>query len=588
MLANTAANAAHLRAHLQFSARLNGAQEVPAVVTDALGVASFTLNATRDTLCIRGNFTGLSGPITGAHIHTGMPGVSGPVLIGLTDMVMGNTLMGQITGSAVTPEIIAAHVRGELYLNVHTNMYPDGEIRGQIVPETDWAFVADLNGMQEVPGVSTDATGLATFLVAKHGGKITYRVVVNGLSGPIGGAHLHMAPMGEDGDVVLDLSAGVMGNTIMGEADPTDILDAMLMGNIYINIHTDMHPGGEIRGQLMMVQDIAFDSWLDGMQEVPEVTTMGRGVASLKLTADMDSLWYDVQLTGLSGPAQMAHFHMADPGMSGGVVVDLTSGVMGDRIQGWVTGMDLSMELINDLLRGHIYINVHTAMHPGGEVRGQVYRYMREGYTVWMDGMQEVPANMSTATGGGIVSVDRGQTNAHIMVVMDGLTVEAAHLHEGMMGENGDVVFDLGPFLMNNGIFTYWTGDNTPAFTTDNSVDLRNNNIYVNAHNDMFPGGEIRGQVWRGSPCSDINTGIADAHLVNGMEVYPVPAHDRITILLQGQADTVTLYDIQGRQIDPVILGRNSDRLVMDINALSPGIYTIRIGEARAARFIRE
>lgn len=52
------------------------------------------------------------------------------------------------------------------------------------------------------------------------------------------------------------------------------------------------------------------------------------------------------------------------------------------------------------------------------------------------------------------------------------------------------VVFDLGPFLMNNGIFTYWTGDNTPAFTTDNSVDLRNNNIYVNAHNDMFPGGE--------------------------------------------------------------------------------------------------
>ncbi len=593
LIGTGAVHAAHLQPHLQFSARLNGAQEVPAVMTDAIGVASFTLNATRDTLCIRGNFTGLSGPITGAHIHDGMPGVNGPVLIPLTDWIMGNQLEGQLIGSDITPELLAAHVRGELYLNIHTDMNPDGEIRGQIVPETDWAFHADINGMQEVPMVNTDATGLATFMLAKHSGKLTYRVVVNGLSGPITGAHLHMAAMGENGDVVLDLGDGIMGNTIMGETDPEDILEALMDGELYINIHTAMHPNGEIRGQVMMVHGVPFDSWLDGMQEVPMVTTMGKGVASVMLTADLDSLWYDIQLVDLSGPAQGAHFHMADPGMNGGVVIDLTNDIMGDRIQGWFTGLDLTDMLINDMLKGGLYLNVHTGMHPNGEIRGQVYRYMREGYTVWMNGMQEVPGNMSMATGGGIVTVDRDQTNAHIMVVMDDLNVDAAHLHQGMMGENGPVVFDLGPFLMDNGVFTYWTEENSTPFMTANSVDLRNNNIYVNAHNMEFPDGEIRGQVLRGSPCSDFSTGIFSANAVNeSFTIYPIPSNDWITIELDGmRVDAISVFDAQGRLIQPALQGNAADRMIMDVSNMPSGLYVIRLttGDAvRTARFIRE
>ncbi|WP_177189899.1 CHRD domain-containing protein [Hymenobacter actinosclerus] len=66
-----------------FGAQLTGAQQVPAVATEARGTASFTLNAGKDTLFTSGSFTGLSGPITMALVHNGFAGVAGPVVTNL-------------------------------------------------------------------------------------------------------------------------------------------------------------------------------------------------------------------------------------------------------------------------------------------------------------------------------------------------------------------------------------------------------------------------------------------------------------------------------------------------------------------------
>lgn len=589
------AQAAHLQAHLQFSARLNGMQEVPAVMTDGLGVASLTLNATRDTLCILGHFTGLSGPIMGLHIHDGVAGVNGPVLVALTDMVSGNRLQAQLTGSAITPEIIAAHVRGELYLNVHTALHPNGEIRGQIVPETDIAMVASLNGMQEVPPVGTNGSGMATFLLAKHGGMLAYRVVINGLSGPIQAAHLHTGAMGQNGGVVLDLGGDIMGNTIVGMANPTPFLADLLMGNIYLNVHTAMNPDGEIRGQVMTVEGLAFDAWLDGAQEVPIVATMAKAVASIVLADDLSMATYDVRITGLSGPIAASHLHLGDPGQNGGVILDLGAGIMGsERIMGTFNTSGLGDMLISQLLRGEVYLNVHTAMYPDGEIRGQVYRYMREGYTVDLSGMQEVPMNMSTATGGGIITVDRDQSNAHIMLVTDATMTQAAHLHEAAPGVNGPVIYDLGEAWMDNGVFTYWTGmdANTP-FTVANSVQLRSGMLYANVHTTAFPNGEVRGQVVRGPACEALSTGIAEARPSHtSLEVFPVPADEQVTVLLESNSiATLMVLDAMGRQVQVPQQTNASGRIVLQIVELPAGYYTLMaIGEngVSTARFIRQ
>src|SRR5215204_4800699 len=126
-------HADHLRDHLLFSAKLEGAQETPPVTTSATGVASLVLNRTRDTIFVNVSVAGLSGAITGAHIHEGLPGVAGPIVVNLMPFLSGNKIMGIITGADLTQTTIAKYLNGQYYVNVHTAANPNGEIRGQIL-----------------------------------------------------------------------------------------------------------------------------------------------------------------------------------------------------------------------------------------------------------------------------------------------------------------------------------------------------------------------------------------------------------------------------------------------------------------------
>ena len=74
-------------------------------------------------------------------------------------------------------------------------------------------FAATLDGAQEVPPVETDASGLAEVaLGGKDRTKLQYQVTVEGLSGPVTAAHIHMAPAGENGEPIYELDA----ETLMG------------------------------------------------------------------------------------------------------------------------------------------------------------------------------------------------------------------------------------------------------------------------------------------------------------------------------------------------------------------------------------
>ena len=107
LLISTTASAAHLREHLLLAAKMDGAQEVPAVVTNAIGIASFMLNPTRDTVCVDITVTGLSGPLVGIHIHDGEAGTNGGVLIDLSSFISGNRITTILTGANATPAAIA-------------------------------------------------------------------------------------------------------------------------------------------------------------------------------------------------------------------------------------------------------------------------------------------------------------------------------------------------------------------------------------------------------------------------------------------------------------------------------------------------
>ena len=248
-----------------FGGPLDGAQEVPAVVTAATGEGTAVVSTDGSTITYFVAYGGLSGAAAAAHIHTGAAGVAGGVILPLA--VGASPMVGTLTAADFTPsgaittfaEAVAALQAGDTYFNIHTAANPGGEIRGQIVAKGD-AHFASLAGFQEVPPVTTSATGNGWALVSTDGSTITYFVTYSGLSGAAAAAHIHTGAVGVAGGVILPLAVSaspMVGTLTAADFTPSgaittfaEAVAALQAGATYFNIHTAANPGGEIRGQI--------------------------------------------------------------------------------------------------------------------------------------------------------------------------------------------------------------------------------------------------------------------------------------------------------------------------------------------------
>jgi bifunctional N-acetylglucosamine-1-phosphate-uridyltransferase/glucosamine-1-phosphate-acetyltransferase GlmU-like protein len=113
--------------------QLSGAQEVPTNASTGTGSVTVTLNRTTGAVSVTGNFSGLSSNATAAHIH-------GPAAIGsnaavLIPLTIPQSTSGSVTGSGTMTQIqMNDMIGGMTYVNVHSEDFPDGELRAQIVP----------------------------------------------------------------------------------------------------------------------------------------------------------------------------------------------------------------------------------------------------------------------------------------------------------------------------------------------------------------------------------------------------------------------------------------------------------------------
>lgn len=110
---------------------------------------------------------------------------------------------------------------------------------------------------------------------------------------------------------------------------------------------------------------------LTGANEVPPVVTGGIGTCTVTLDDVTGSVSVTGSFSGLTSNASAAHIHgLAGPGVNGGIIVGLTeTGGTSGNVSG---GGTLTPAEITGMLNGLTYINVHTTMNPGGEIRGQV------------------------------------------------------------------------------------------------------------------------------------------------------------------------------------------------------------------------
>jgi hypothetical protein len=130
-----------------YTATLSGSNEAPPVAaTGAGGFATVTVNMTTQTIEWVVDVYNFPSGVTAAHIHAGGAGVAGPVVINFTVPTNASNDF-RISGSARASDVVArqpqgvntfedlvqAIVTGHAYVNVHSQVNPGGEIRGQLV-----------------------------------------------------------------------------------------------------------------------------------------------------------------------------------------------------------------------------------------------------------------------------------------------------------------------------------------------------------------------------------------------------------------------------------------------------------------------
>lgn len=144
-----------------------------------------------------------------------------------------------------------------------------------------------------------------------------------------------------------------------------------------------------------------FNERLTGYQEVPALSTSGKGTFRASIRAGGTQIGYRLSYSRLEGKPQQAHIHLGQRGVNAGVIVFLCSnlgnGPVGTQacpdppatVQGTLraadvigpTGQGIDTgefgELVRAIRAGATYANVHTDKYPGGEIRAQLERGRR-------------------------------------------------------------------------------------------------------------------------------------------------------------------------------------------------------------------
>jgi hypothetical protein len=235
---------------------------------------------------------------------------------------------------------------------------------------------ADMVAANEIPTPKGDvgnARGSFTATLTKSGtgGELSWRLAFNGLTGNAIAAHIHVGASGVAGPVRVPLctpcTSGVTGTATI----TAEVLDAIMTGRAYVNVHTPTNPAGEIRDQVATTASIK--TTLRASQERPKpkgklAKAKGTFTATVSRTGTSGVITWRLTFAKLSGRAIAAHIHNGARGKAGPVIVPLCAPCRSGA-HGRAT---VTATVLDALESGKTYVNVHTPKNPAGEIRGQI------------------------------------------------------------------------------------------------------------------------------------------------------------------------------------------------------------------------
>lgn len=328
-----------------------------------------------------------------------------------------------------------------------------------------------------------------------------------------------------------------------------------------------------------------FTIALDGSQQSPNaVNTAGTGTGWAVLSADKKTLTYSVTFNKLTGVPSAAHFHYGKAGSSGAVAQGVT--VSGNGISGtW----DLTKAGdLDSLMSGKLYLNIHTAQFPAGEIRGQVNVARGVGYAIGLSGSNQNPAVSTQARGTGYAVLWNDSTLVY-RVTIAGLSsnLTALHFHYGAAAQNG------GTTNLDGLVLPFPTDSTTTSGSSKLSAklvdSLRLERLYVNIHTASNAAGEIRGQarIYPLGTATSVKNQLPITTKFTGIAPNPVQEMAILQVeTLKPGIVSVELFDSMGKNLVTLLNEyRNAGlhNIPVNMNLLQSGMYFCRITAANGA-----
>lgn len=228
---------------------------------------------------------------------------------------------------------------------------------------------------------------------------------------------------------------------------------------------------------------------------VPSNVFPSTGIGSATVTLNETQKTVEVSGTfeNMSAPVSAAHIHVGVKGVASADIV--TPLVATEDVTGTLSleATTLTDDQITAMKAGNHYINVHTAMNPTGEIRGQISDDAADTIVTYVVNLAAVD-NESTGTGKAVATLNKTAKTATLIGTYSGLTGAAteAHIHEGVTGsEILQLVVKENSTAAGSGVI----GFPTSPVTDEQIIAMESGIFYINIETDANPDGEIRGDI---------------------------------------------------------------------------------------------
>ncbi len=385
-----------------FYSNLTASQVVPANPTGGNG--DITTEYYGNRVDITGFVGGLETPVEpsvtgGFHLRDGLAGRNGDDVapVNYTRVGTAGTAVAILPDRAqinLTPELAERMKERGFYYAINTAGYFRGELRGQVLPQSNTVYHSIVEPAQAVPGgVITDGDGAV--MVEAYGTKMVASGTFNELTGfdpnVAGGAHLHAGMPGVTGGIKYGLRTAAGRGASAGEflADDNSFattaltMDSLTNRQFYVNIHTIKAPSGEIRGQVAPLANNVVHARLSPQVTKPYTGGLGSSLGRGNLQGEV----YDTTVvmyghfSGLSSAidtliAGGANVHTGKVAEVGAILFGLEMNLSAKDTAAAVLPRANVNEILavqrGGLLFGGLYANVHTKTASSGAIRGQV------------------------------------------------------------------------------------------------------------------------------------------------------------------------------------------------------------------------